>query len=140
MAETLSGPLRDSHDYLLERFSVLLEVLLAERDALVGTSPDELQAIVARKETLCADIARRQQSLLDALQPATILPDSMAELRMLADRCRSENALNGRIASRARRTTQTLLGILTGDTGGDLYDRPGQPREARAAGHRLGSA
>jgi flagellar biosynthesis/type III secretory pathway chaperone len=136
----LTGPLRETHDYLLARFAGLLDVLLAERDALTGRSADALHEVIVRKETLCADIAACQQTLLKAVRPATTLPDSMAELRALADRCRSENALNGRIANRARRTTRTLLGILTGDHAPDLYDAPGRGQRAPATGHHLGSA
>ncbi|MEQ8861279.1 MAG: flagellar protein FlgN [Pseudomonadales bacterium] len=133
-----------THDHLLERCTALLDVLLAERAALIGTSADDLQVLVSRKESLCADIAGIQHTLLDALKPATTLPDSMSELRSLVQRCRDENTLNGRIANRARRSTRTLLAILTGEDSDDLYDRGGSSHGSAPgtglAGHRLGSA
>lgn len=125
---------QETHDHLLRRFRSLLDVLLAEREALTGTSSDGLQALVAHKESLCADIARTQNVLLEALEPASTLPESMTELRELAMRCRRENALNGRIASRARHSTRALLAILTGDESAEIYDRSGA--DGNVAGHR----
>lgn len=132
------------HDRLVDQFRTLLEILLAEREALVATSADRLQDLVSRKEALCTDIARNQNTLLEALKPAVTLPDSMGELRDLARRCRTENALNGRIANRARRRTRTLLSILTGEDSAELY-RPGSVDAAAGKvpalpGHRLGTA
>lgn len=136
-----SAALEDTYGFLVDRFESLLDTLLAEREALTGRSPDALNDLVARKEALCAEIAGRQHTLLDALKPRTTLPDSMAELRSLADRCRTENALNGRIATRARRTTGNLLKALTGQARDDSYDRPGHTQpQPRGTGHRLGSA
>ncbi len=133
-----------THDHLLDRFRSLLDILLAEREALIGTSAEDLQMLVTRKEAICAEIARAQNTLLEALKPASILPESMPELRELAQRCRNENALNGRIANRARRSTRTLLAILTGDDSADLYHRSGADAAAaakpRLPGHHLGSA
>lgn len=136
-----SPAVQEAYGFLLDRFEALLDTLLAEREALTGRSPAVLNDLVVRKEVLCAEIAGRQHTLLDALKPRTTLPDSMAELRSLAARCRTENALNGRIATRARRTTGHLLQALTGQAGDDAYDRPGQaPPQPRGTGHRLGSA
>lgn len=136
-----TAAVQETYGFLVDRFESLLDTLLAEREALTGRSPDALNDLVARKEALCAEIAGRQHTLLDALKPRTTLPDSMAELRSLADRCRTENALNGRIATRARRTTGNLLKALTGQPGDDAYDRPGQTQsQPRGTGHRLGSA
>jgi flagellar biosynthesis/type III secretory pathway chaperone len=134
---------REAHDEMVEHLTRLLDTLLEERLALTGTSPDDLHEIIARKESLCADIARRQQGLLAGVAPDGRLPDSMIELRTLAQRCQAENAQNGRIANRAKHTTRTLIGILTGDSAGDLYDRSGgDPARGRRAtpGHHLGSA
>tara|TARA_Y100001933_G_scaffold150206_2_gene148687 strand:- start:7280 stop:7726 length:447 start_codon:yes stop_codon:yes gene_type:complete len=136
------GPaVADAHRYLVDRFTDLQQVLLEERDALLGRSPDRLETVLARKEALCRDITDRQQTLLGALGPDPVLPESMGDLRALAETCRSENALNGRIANRARRTTRRLLDALTGTSGDDAYDRPGQtPPRSRGTGHRLGTA
>jgi flagellar biosynthesis/type III secretory pathway chaperone len=131
----------DAHDYLVERFGVLLELLLAERKALVQPGQSDLQTLVERKEALCRDIARHQSTLLAALAPTGFLPESMTELRSLAQRCRTENALNGRIAIRARNSVRTLLGVLTGDEPASVYHKPGSDRPAPGSpGHRLGSA
>jgi len=131
----------DAHDYLVERFAALLDLLLAERQALVQPGQSDLQTLVERKEALCRDIARHQTTLLAALAPTGFLPESMTELRSLAQRCRAENALNGRIAIRARNTVRTLLGVLTGDEPASVYHKPGSDRPAPGrAGHRLGSA
>ncbi len=139
-ASPAPAPPADTYAFLVERFSALLDALRAERRALVAASPEGLHEVVARKETLCAEIAGSQHQLLEHLQGAP-LPDSMQELRDLAQQCRAENALNGRIAQRARRTARTLLGILTGEPEADLYEKPG----AAAAGaptrrHSLGAA
>lgn len=131
----------DAHAYLLDRFAALHEVLLEERHALLGRTPDLLESVIERKEALCRDITGRQQTLLTALGPEPTLPESMADLRQLAEKCRSENALNGRIANRARRTTRRLLDALTGAPADDAYDRPGQtPGRPSGIGHRLGTA
>lgn len=148
MAESHSSPNRmpagvapEVHDRMLVHLTKLLDILLAERQALTGTAPDTLHEIIASKEAACAEIAAQQDTLLAGLAPHTTLPDSMSELRELAQRCQQENNLNGRIANRAKRTNRTLLGILTGDSGGDLYEKPGMERAPSAApGHRLGSA
>lgn len=131
------------HDRMLAHLTALLDILLIEREALTGTAPDALHEIIARKETVCAEVAEQQEALLAGLAPHTTLPDSMSELRELAQRCREENILNGRIANRAKHTTRTLLGILTGDSGADLYEKPGMERApggSTAPGHHLGSA
>ena len=66
------GPaVADAHRYLVDRFTDLQQVLLEERDALLGRSPDRLETVVARKEALCRDISDRQQTLLGALQNIT---------------------------------------------------------------------
>lgn len=138
-----AGVSLEVHDRMLERLTALLEILLAEREALTGTVPDALHEIIARKEAVCAEVAHQQDALLAGLAPHTTLPDSMSELRALAQRCQQENALNGRIANRAKRTSRTLLAILTGDSSGDLYEKPGAeraPGSSTASGHRLGSA
>lgn len=143
LSEQVTGGLggADAHDYLVERFGVLLDVLLAERQALVLPGQADLQTLVERKEALCRDIARHQTTLLAALAPTGFLPESMTELRSLAQRCRAENALNGRIAVRARNTVRTLLGVLTGDEPSSVYHKPGSDRPAPGtAGHRLGTA
>jgi flagellar biosynthesis/type III secretory pathway chaperone len=134
---------RKAYEEMVGLLTGLLDSLLEERQALTGTSPDELYEIVQRKESICADIARRQPALLAGLTPDGRLPESMTELRTLAQRCQAENAHNGRIANRAKHTTRTLIGILTGDSDGDLYDKPGadQTRGRKAKpGHHLGSA
>lgn len=138
-----AGVAPDVHERMLVHLTALLDILLAERQALSGTAPDELHDIIARKEAACAEIAAQQDVLLAGLAPDTVLPDSMSELRELAQRCQQENILNGRIANRAKRTNRTLLGILTGDSGGDLYEKPGMeraPGSSAAPGHHLGSA
>lgn len=138
-----AGVAPEVHDRMLVHLTALLDILLAERQALTGTAPDELHEIIARKESVCAEVAEQQEALLAGLAPQTTLPDSMSELRQLAERCQQENLLNGRIANRARRTNRTLLGILTGDSGADLYEKPGMERTQGAGpapGHHLGSA
>lgn len=138
-----AGVAPEVHDRMLAHLTALLDILLAERQALTGTAPDELHEIIARKESVCAEVAEQQEALLAGLAPQTTLPDSMSELRQLAERCQQENLLNGRIANRARRTNRTLLGILTGDSGADLYEKPGMertPGAGTAPGHHLGSA
>lgn len=128
----------ETYAFLVERFTELLDALRAERRALVAASPDGLNEVVARKEAVCAQIAGSQHELLAHLQGAP-LPDSMQELRDLAEQCRAENALNGRIAQRARRTTRTLLGILTGEPEADLYEKPGAAAGG-VTGRSLGAA
>ncbi len=143
MAEPDSQPCEagsTSQTFLVDRFNQLLQVLLAERDALLHPAQSGLADLLARKEALCAEIAPHQAALLASLAPATVLPDTMGELRTLAERCRNENALNGRIAVRARHTTRTLLAVLTGETPGQVYGRRGTEQAASAGGHRLGSA
>jgi flagellar biosynthesis/type III secretory pathway chaperone len=140
-ADAAAPAVADAHAYLLERFTALHEILLEEREALLGRAPERLEALVERKEVLCSDIASRQHTLLTALGPEPVLPESMDDLRSLAESCRSENALNGRIANRARRTTRRLLDALTGTPDDDAYDRPGQSsNRPRGTGHRLGTA
>lgn len=138
------APIQPLVDRLLTDFTQLLETLEAERAALTERSPEALERVVPAKETLCAQIARDQQTLLGALGhgPAAE-PEGMGTLRELARRCRSENAVNGRIVNRARQTNKTLLGLLTGEPGADLYQPAGHdlPVSARpSTGHRLGSA
>lgn len=130
----------DTAAFLVDRFNTLLEVLLAERDALLHPNQIGLEDLLARKESLCADIAPHQAALLASLAPATVLPESMSDLRTLAERCRNENALNGRIAVRARHTARTLLAVLTGESPGQVYGRRGTEQAPSAGGHRLGSA
>lgn len=126
----------------MARFSALLEVLLAEREALLHPQQADLETLLTRKESLCQEIDRHQRALLASLAPATALPDSMTELRSLAERCRHENALNGRIAIRARHTTRNLLAALTGEAPGQVYERSGAEQSAGGGGvgHRIGSA
>ncbi|MFW6093490.1 MAG: flagella synthesis protein FlgN [Pseudomonadota bacterium] len=133
----------DVHALLLEQFSRLLDTLQSERRALVERTPDALEEIVARKESLCREISEHQHVVLAELQPDGSFPESMRELGELAEQCRALNSMNGRIAQRARQTTRTLLGILTGEPKDALYHRGGGTHDAAAtpgSGHRLGSA
>jgi flagellar biosynthesis/type III secretory pathway chaperone len=125
---------------LIARFTKLLTLLGEERTALVGRCPDTLAAVIERKEALCGEIAEDQQALLQHWRAEGSPQAALVELRELAERARTENALNGRIAHRARQTNRALLELLTG-TADDLYDRPGPGRPAApATGQHLGSA
>lgn len=128
---------------LTGRFGALLDVLAAERAALLELAPDTLEELVPRKNALCSEIAEDQRLLVASLSEAPTPPAGMVELRSLARRCQHENALNGRIVNRARHTNREMLRVLTGEPPADLYQPPGHavPDSARpSAGHRLGSA
>jgi flagellar biosynthesis/type III secretory pathway chaperone len=130
---------------LLAHYQTFVTLLAAERDALTGHTPDTLEAILQRKDALCRDIQALQQTLPELLRDAPREVAQMAELRTLAQRCRDENAINGRIAQRARRTVRVLLQALTGQPDPELYT-PGIPGRGAAgtrppaARQRLGSA
>lgn len=137
-----AATIRAAHDDLVTCFGTLLDILLDERKALIDPARHDLAGLVVRKEAVCSEIAARQQALLAHLPPSTVLPTSMEALRRVAERCRDENAVNGRIANRARHSTRTLLGILTGITGDETYQRKPGERGGNSGhlGQRLGSA
>ncbi len=141
-ASPASAGVVNACEQLLSRFDKLHELLLLERQALVADATEELQETLALKSQLCNEIALQQTAFLADPQRSQCAPERIAALREAAARCKTQNAINGRIAHRARQTVSALMGIVNGSDQQALYASSGNTatRPPGPPGHRLASA
>ncbi len=132
----------------LTAFSELSLVLEEEHRALVSRDPSALSQIAGKRTSLLSQIenfdktmaallqalrapASRAgiESLLETLAPTnrTRATRDFAALREIAEKCRDQNEVNGRIIAQSQRTTQQLLRILRGNIASnpDTYSSSG---------------
>jgi flagellar biosynthesis/type III secretory pathway chaperone len=128
----------------------LLDILQTEKAALIGTDPDVLQQIAARKETTLRELAayeQQRQSLLGtanvatsgtdlralqrdmaAINPGGPLSQRWQELCELLGLCRDANATNGAIVNLRQRHIRQALNVIRGGRADDLtYGPAGSP-------------
>ena len=102
----------------------LCELLLAERQALVGRDSQRLQQIIDAKRSKCADIERQTRALGDtplAEQIRSADPGAIPELEHLhtsllakADQAQEYNAVNGKIVHRSQQSVRDLIHLISG--------------------------
>ncbi|MCB1645208.1 MAG: flagellar protein FlgN [Pseudomonadales bacterium] len=158
--EALSLLLETEHTH----YQSLLDLLAQEKELLTQRDLDSFTVVLEHKQkaiTRLTELARQRDLLLNAAGAEVSKdgmekllsdldthhedgPDSeelMATLRVhwqdiieLAEKCRHLNEVNARIASRARSTGQTILDILSGRNGTNLYTPTGRSAQARPQG------
>ncbi len=132
-------------------YQELTEILVEERQLLVGREFDAFTQLLGRKHELLESLEQNNQVRVKLLQDKELpvnksgllklfdaLPSAEADsiqrawalLNDLIDRCKELNDINARIAHRAQSTTHHLLNILKGEVGGfTLYGKDGIPDE-----------
>lgn len=129
-------------DREIEVARALADTLNAERSALTGTAPSELEERAAGKMQLLADLERledERRALCHAsgqdlpgtrLDQAEGLAAGVAQrwraLMEIVSRCRSANEVNGYIINLRRGQVQQLLGAVRGIAAGTTYTAQGK--------------
>ncbi len=126
---------------LCEQATLLMDLLLRERQTLVHNDLAMLAEITERKESCIAQLIERELELKDLLSRSGLSekPEDMPvwlerqrfaitpwyQLRATLGVIRDLNSVNGSIISRAERNTHRLLEILTGQPSVTTYRHNG---------------
>jgi flagellar biosynthesis/type III secretory pathway chaperone len=153
-ADALAGrALTAQLESVQRRFAALKTLLDEEAGALAERALERIADITARKEALARDLEGDQRELAGLLAGRTVREftrtvghdagnrlDALHEsVRGLADACRHQNAVNGKIIHRSRQSCAELARILSGTDADPLYTAHGRARRA-GDGHALASA
>lgn len=115
LAQTISADLQ-----------LLLQVLAAERIALIHHDTEELASITAQKQTICQAIQNTVQAHPEAqsLFESDTGHKTITELALAA---KESNIVNGKILHRSQQSVREILNILSGKSLEGLYGQSGQP-------------
>lgn len=119
-------------EQLLQKYSRLEQVLLAEQSALIARDHKNLMQAIEQKQQLVDELSREQIAHSDlhndphSDSTAGVKRDAVhTQIPELAARCQELNLVNGRLVQRGRHYTQELLRILQGTHSGPLYGADG---------------
>ena len=125
---------------LIEVSTELVNLLKAEKDALVDQDLEALAQLTETKQQLCAQIEQQLQEVGPEPMSQRIAGRPEAERRRLdplhktliefARQIQDYNAVNGKIVRRSQQSVRELLNLMSGTDNGPLYGQQG---------HALGS-
>ena len=140
-------------DALTAHCEALAQSLAAESDALVAHDLVALGACAAEKDRI-ARLIRASEKPLDGLLAGQTVTQFIAQLgtdarsalearharfKALAEMCRHQNAVNGKVIHRSRQSVAELARILSGQDADPIYTARGTTRPT-TDGHSLAQA